>query len=72
VNNSFFKLVRELKLKELMASGEKAFALVNYDLVSSKGKSFSSEVVEFWRAKEGELVSVAIYFDTATFSKFMA
>ena len=72
VNNNFFKLVKGLKVKELMASGEKAFALVNYDLVSPKGKSFSSEVVEFWRAKDGELVSVAIYFDTAAFSRFMA
>jgi ketosteroid isomerase-like protein len=72
VNNNFFKLVRGLKVKELVASGEKAFVLVNYDLVSPSGKSFSSEVVEFWRAKDGKLVSVAIYFDTAAFSKFMA
>ena len=72
VNNNFFKLVEGLKVKELVVNGEKAFALVSYDLVSPKGKSFSSEVVEFWRAKEGELVSVAIYFDTAAFSKSMA
>jgi len=72
VNNNFFKLVRGLNVTELMVSGEKAFALVSYDLVSPKGRSFSSEVVEFWRAKDGELVSIAIYFDTAAFSKSMA
>ena|SRR6266567_2541265 len=72
VNNNFFKLVRGLNVRELMVSGEKAFALVSYDLVSPKGRSFSSEVVEFWRAKDGELVSIAIYFDTAAFSKSMA
>jgi len=72
VNNNFFKLVRGLNVRELMVSGEKAFALVSYDLVSPKGRSFSSEVVEFWRAKDGELFSIAIYFDTAAFSKSMA
>jgi len=72
VNLSFFKMVRGLRVKELIASGEKAFALVSYDLVSPNGKSFSSEVVEFWRAKGGKLVSVEIYFDTAAFGRFMA
>jgi len=49
VNNQFFKLVRGLTVKEMAIEGEKAFALVNYSLVSPKGKSFSSDVGEFWK-----------------------
>ncbi len=72
VNNQFFKLVRGLTVKEMAIEGEKAFALVNYNLVSPKGRSFSSDVGEFWKVKNGKLDSVAIYFDTAAFSNFMA
>jgi ketosteroid isomerase-like protein len=72
MNLSFFKLVNGLKVKELIEDGETAFVLVSYDLVSPKGRSFSSEVAELWKAKGGELVSVAIYFDTTGFSRAMA
>jgi ketosteroid isomerase-like protein len=71
MNNGFFNMVKRLKVKELVEDGDTAFALVSYDLVSPKGRSFSSEVAELWKAKGGELVSVAIYFDTAAFSRAM-
>jgi ketosteroid isomerase-like protein len=72
VNNSFFKMVKGLRVKELITEGDSGFAIISYDLVSPKGKPFSSEVAEFWKAKEGKLDSVAIYFDTAAFSSFLA
>ena len=72
VNNAFFKLVRGLKVKEMIVEGENAFAIVNYDLESPKGSAFSSDVAEFWKVKNGKLDSIAIYFNTAAFSKFMA
>lgn len=72
VNNGFFKLVQGLKVKEMVVEGESAIALVNYDLVSPKGKTLSCDVAEFWKVKNGELDSVAIYFDTTAFSNFMA
>lgn len=71
VDNGFFKMVRGLRVKGLIVEGEAGFALVNYDLVSPKGRPFSSDVAEFWTAKEGKLDSVAIYFDTAAFSNSM-
>ncbi len=71
VNNNFFKLVRSLRVKELIVDGEKACALVNYDLISPKGNPFSSDVAEIWKAKDGKLDSVAIYFDTSAFTAFM-
>jgi ketosteroid isomerase-like protein len=35
--------------------------------MSPKGRPFKCDVAEFWRAKDGMLVSVSIYFDTAAF-----
>jgi ketosteroid isomerase-like protein len=72
VNNAFWKLVKGLKVREMIVEGERAFAIVNYALVSPTGKSFSADVAEFWKLKNGKLDSIAIYFDTAAFSKFMA
>jgi ketosteroid isomerase-like protein len=71
-NNNFFKLVKSLKVEKLLIEGENAAAIVNYDLVSPKGKSFSSTVAEFWNVKNGKLDSVAIYFDTTDFQKSMS
>jgi len=71
MNNNFFKLVKALKVEEMIAEGNSGFALVRYDLVSPKGKPFSLRVAEFWKMKEGELDSVAIYFDTASFNDSM-
>ena len=72
ISNGFFKLVKGLKVKEMIIEGESAFALVNYDLLSPKGKTLSCDVAEFWKAKNGKLDSVAIYFDTTAFSNFLA
>src|SRR5712692_6896296 len=63
VNNNFFKLGRGLNVRELMVSGEKAFALVSYDLVSPKGRSFSTEVVQFLISKDGDLFSLPTFLD---------
>ena len=72
INNNFFKLVKGLKVKEMIVNGDKAFVLVNYDLVSPKGKKMSCDIAEFWTTKNGKLDSIAIYFDTAGFQMFMA
>lgn len=71
VNNNFFKMVRDLKVKQTIVENENACVLVSYDLLSPKGKSFTSDVAEIWKVKEGKLDSLAIYFDTAAFQKSM-
>ena len=72
VNNGFFRMVRGLRVKNLIVEGEAGFALVGYDLISPKGRPFSCDVAEFWKARGGKLDSVAIYFDTAAFSNLVA
>jgi ketosteroid isomerase-like protein len=39
--------------------------------MSPKGKSFSSDVAEIWKVKDGKLDSLVIYFDTAAFQESM-
>ncbi|HUK49469.1 MAG TPA: hypothetical protein VLV18_00415 [Terriglobales bacterium] len=71
VNLGFWKLVKGLRVKEMIVEGASAFALVNYDLLSPKGTPFSSDVAELWKEKDGKLHSIAIYFDTTAFSNAM-
>jgi len=72
VNNTFFKLIRGLKVQKMIVERDSACALVNYDLVSLKGKSFTCDVSEIWNIKSGKLDSLAIYFDTAAFRDFVS
>ena len=72
VNNTFFTLIRGLKVKKMIVERDSACALVNYDLVSPKGKSFICDVSEIWSIKAGKLEYLAIYFDTAAFRNFMS
>jgi len=72
VTNNFFKMVRNLKVKEMIVESEMACTVVSYDLMSPRGKNFSSDVAEIWKIKDGKLASLAIYFDTAAFQKAMA
>jgi ketosteroid isomerase-like protein len=71
VHNNFFRMIKGLKVRQMIVENENAFALVRYDLVSPKGTSFSSDVAEIWRIKDNKLVSLTIYFDTAAFAKAM-
>ena len=69
VNNNFFKMVKGLKVKQMIIENGNACAIVSYDLMSPKGKSVSSEVAEIWKVKAGKLSSLAIDFDTAAFQR---
>jgi len=70
-NNMFFKMVKSLEVKTMVAEGEGACAIVNYELEHPKAGTFACDVAEIWKMKNGKLCSVEIYFDTAAFQKFM-
>ena len=72
VNNNFFKMIKDLEVKQIIAEEYKAAAVVCYDLLSPKGNRFSTEVAEIWKLEGGKLSALAIYFDTAAFQKAMA
>ena len=67
----FFKYIQSLKVKTLIIEGERACAVVHYELASPKGDTFSCDVAEIWTLKEGKLGSLAMYFDNAAYQKFM-
>jgi ketosteroid isomerase-like protein len=71
VDNNFFRMIKGLKVRQMIIENENAFALVGYDLVPPKGTAFSSDVAEIWRVRDNKLVSLAIYFDTAAFQRAM-
>jgi ketosteroid isomerase-like protein len=71
VNNNFFSMIRNLKVRQMIIENDNAFALVSYDLLSPKGAGFSSDVAEIWKVRDNKLVSLTIYFDTAAFQKAM-
>jgi ketosteroid isomerase-like protein len=71
ISNDFFRMIRGLKVRQMIVENDNAFALVSYDLVSPKGVIFSSDVAEIWRVKDNKLASLAIYFDTAAFQRSM-
>ena len=72
IKNNFFRAVLNLKIKSTIIEGESACVVVNYDLMSPKGNKFNIDIAEIWKAREGKLISKAIYFDTAYFQKSMS
>lgn len=69
VNNNFFKMIQSLTVKRMIVENGNACAIVSYELLSPKGNVFSSDIAEVWRASDGKLDWLAIYFDMAQFQK---
>lgn len=70
-DNLFFRFVKSLEVKTMIIDGERACAVVHYALVSPQGDGFSCDVAEVWEMKNGKLASLAMYFDTVEYQKFM-
>lgn len=63
----FGSLFTAMRVKEMIVEGDRAFVRANYDYVFPNGKSMSGDVAELWKAKDGKLDSLTIFFDTGTF-----
>jgi ketosteroid isomerase-like protein len=70
--NKFLQVVKSFKINEFIVEGEKACITVEYQLQSPKGNTSSCEVAEVLMARDGKIYSSCIFFDTASFSRFMA
>ncbi len=68
----FLQNVRGSKVKELIIEGEKAYALVDYEMVSPRGETRSFPVAEILSVKDEKINSSTILFDTTAFRAFMA
>ena len=67
----FLKGVEGVKVRQLIAEGEDACAIVGYDYVNPKGKKMSQDVAELWKVRGNKLVKLTIYFDLTAYRSFM-
>jgi ketosteroid isomerase-like protein len=70
--NNFMRRVKTMNVKQVIGGDEHAAAIVNYDLISPQGTMFNIDVAEIWKVENGKLDSLAIFFDTAAFTRSMA
>jgi len=65
----FSQLFTAMRVKEMIIEGDNACVIGNYDYVFPNGNSINGNVAEIWKAKNGKLDSLTIFFDTLTFSE---
>jgi hypothetical protein len=65
--NRLSKLFDHVEVKEMAIAGDNASVIANYDWKFPNGKQINGNVAEIWRAKNGMLDSLTIFFDTLTF-----
>lgn len=68
----FFSRVIAVEVKDLLIDGDKACAVLQYELQSSKGKRLTSEIAEMYTVAHGKIRSYAIYYDNTPYPAFMA
>ncbi len=66
----FSQLFTGMRVKEMIIKGDNACVIGNYDYVFPNGKNISGDVAEIWKAKDGKLDSLTIFFDTFSFHEF--
>jgi ketosteroid isomerase-like protein len=63
----FSRVYKTMRIKEMIVEDERACVIGNYDYLFPNGKSINGDVAEIWKAKDGKLDSLTIFFDTLTF-----
>lgn len=69
VINRFSKVYQAMRVKKMIIKGNDAFVIGNYDLKFPNGTTMNGDVAEVWKAKNGKLKSLRIFFDTLTFER---
>jgi len=65
----FSRAFQTMRVKEMIIDGENACVVGNYDFKFPNGVSINGDVAEIWKAKNGKLASLTIFFDTLTFDR---
>jgi ketosteroid isomerase-like protein len=65
----FSRLFKTMKVKEMIIDGDQACVIGNYDYEFPGGRNIIGDVAEIWKAKDGKLDSLTIFFDTLTFDR---
>jgi ketosteroid isomerase-like protein len=69
VMNRFARIYKDMRVKDVVVAGDRAYALTNYDYSLPNGKSASGDVVEVWKVRDGKLAALTIYLDTLAFDQ---
>jgi len=69
VINRFSRIFQEMRVKKMIIQGDNACVIGNYNYQFPNGKKINGDVAEIWKAKDGKLTSLTIFFDTLTFDK---
>lgn len=65
----FSRTFQSMRVKEMMIDEDNACVIGNYDFRFPNGAVINGDVAEIWKAKDGKLASLTIFFDTLTFDK---
>ncbi|RPE08840.1 nuclear transport factor 2 family protein [Chitinophaga lutea] len=65
----FSRAFTAMRVKEMIVEGENAYVTGNYDFRFPDGTAVNGDVAEIWKAKNGKLDSLTIFFDTLTFDR---
>lgn len=65
----FSRVYQSMRVKRMMVDGENACVIGNYDFKFPNGEIINGDVSEIWTAKNGQLDSLTIFFDTLTFDR---
>lgn len=65
----FSRAFQSMRVKEMIVEGDNACVIGNYDFIFPNGARVNGDVAEIWKAENGKLVSLSIWFDTLTFDK---
>jgi ketosteroid isomerase-like protein len=68
----FSRAFETVSVKDKVVHGDRACVIASYGIVSPTGQRTVIDVAEVWTAGNGQLTSLAIYFDTASWKAFMA
>jgi ketosteroid isomerase-like protein len=67
----FLRSVANVQVKQLIAEGPDACAVVSYDYVSPGGGKLHQDDAEVWKIMDGKIAALTIYFDITAFRQFM-
>lgn len=65
----FFSMITAVEVGDVIVDGDRACALTRYDLQAPGGRAFDSHVAEVFTIRNGKILSLEIYFDSAPFPK---
>ena len=65
----FYSMIDALEIRDILVDGDKACVLTKYDLRPPGRPIFESNVAEICEVRDGKIMSLCIYFDSAPFPK---